>query len=148
MTKPLNDDDRNVRFTRTIAERLAERLVRMPNGCLEWTGSLSTTGYGHIKVTGKPTKTHRIAWELTNGPIPDGMFVCHHCDNPPCCDVTHLFLGTNADNLADMSAKGRHHSQVITHCPSGHEYDEANTKFYGGRRYCRACHKSGRAANG
>jgi len=97
------------------AERLAAGLVRMPNGCLEWTGKALRDGYGQMEDKGKCVKTHRLAWTLVNGPIPDGLCVLHHCDNPPCCETDptegypdgHLFLGTRADNNADMCAKGR-----------------------------------------
>jgi hypothetical protein len=78
-----------------------------PDACWPWTAS-TTHGYGQIGVPGtRPHKAHRVAWELTNGPIPDGLLVCHRCDNPPCCNPAHLFLGTNADNMRDMVAKGR-----------------------------------------
>jgi hypothetical protein len=92
----------------SVADRLAARLERKPNGCLEWTGFTDDRGYGRIWVDGKCQKAHRIAWELANGLIPDGMCVCHRCDNPPCCDVEKcLFLGTQVENIADMDAKGR-----------------------------------------
>lgn len=82
-----------------------------PNACWEWTGSLRN-GYGQMSyLDGGKTRnegTHRVAWRLTNGPIPDGMFVCHACDNPPCCNPSHLFLGTALDNNRDANRKGRH----------------------------------------
>ena len=95
------------RPVQSLMERLTAKLVRRPNGCLEWTG-LNHLGYGRISVANKTIATHRLAWELANGPIPEGICVCHTCDNPPCCDPAHLFLGTHADNVADKMDKGRH----------------------------------------
>jgi hypothetical protein len=92
--------------------RLWPRLVR--NGrCMEWTGCTNEHGYGVMTVDGRRIKAHRFAWIIVHGPIPTGMDVLHHCDNPPCCNVTEcLFLGTMRDNMADMISKGRHGSQV------------------------------------
>jgi len=129
------------------AVRLARRLVVKDSGCIEWTGP-KKRGYGLIGVDKKTVNTHRLAWELANGPIPDGLHVLHHCDNPPCCQTKptpgypdgHLFLGTPAQNAADMIAKGRNHQQKKTHCPQGHPYDEANTYIApNGGRHCRIC---------
>jgi len=77
------------------------------NPCLVWTGTHDAAGYGRMKQGRKQRIAHRVAWEMANGPIPDGMYICHHCDNPPCVDVSHLFLGTPADNMHDMDRKGR-----------------------------------------
>ena len=74
--------------------------------CWEWRGD-KRGYYGQIGVHGKTIKTHRLSWELANGPIPGGMNVLHHCDNPICVNPKHLFLGTQADNVHDMQAKGR-----------------------------------------
>lgn len=89
------------------ADRLWPRLDRSnADGCWRWTGAGSGR-YGVIMVHGKAKRPHRLAWELTHGPIPPGVFVCHHCDVPTCCRPEHLFLGTAFDNMKDASAKGR-----------------------------------------
>ena len=63
--------------------------------------------YRHVKVDGRSTSAHRVAWERAHGPIPPGMWVLHHCDNPPCDEESHLFLGDHAANVADRDAKRR-----------------------------------------
>mgnify|MGYP001614251477 CR=1 FL=1 len=78
--------------------------------CWLWLGALNRDGYGDIARTGRRggrTKSHRYSWELHFGPIPTGKEVCHHCDNPPCPNPRHLFLGTQKDNIRDMLTKGR-----------------------------------------
>lgn len=74
------------------------------SACWPWKGSVMGEGYGRYRQA----YTHRLAWMLANGPIPAGLFVLHKCDNPPCCNPDHLFLGTQADNVRDRDAKGRH----------------------------------------
>lgn len=89
--------------------------------CWEWTGAeFKGAGYGQIQVEGTPKRTHRVAWALSNGPIPKGLLVLHKCDNRRCIRPDHLFLGTQKDNVDDMVSKGRkvvskgkYHSEVL-----------------------------------
>jgi len=127
----------------------------MPNGCLEWQGCRDDDGYGAIgDGAGKVVGTHRLSWSLVNGPIPEGQLIRHYvCDNPPCCDVTHLRAGTNANNTADKMASGHWrgnpnagaHNRAKTHCPAKHPYDETNT-YVNGQRHCRACNRLAQVA--
>lgn len=86
------------------------------SGCVPWVGLRNADGYGLIgsgTKNGRNLLAHRVAYEFAHGKIPDGMLILHHCDNPPCINVKHLFLGTHADNHADMMQKGRGRKRVV-----------------------------------
>jgi hypothetical protein len=90
--------------------------VRGEDDCWEWTAYRNEDGYGKLRDGQSTTSTHRISWEIHFGEIPEGMLVCHKCDNPPCCNPAHLFLGTYLDNSTDKINKGRdNHSSGENH---------------------------------
>lgn len=112
--------------------------------CWEMGGYRDRHGYTRIRRGGDiPRLSHRVSYELAYGPIPTGMHVCHHCDNPSCVRPTHLYLGTAFDNLRDAGRKGRLGSgnRKKTHCDHGHPFTPENTYHWRTRRYCRECRK-------
>lgn len=101
----MTDADRKRFFAKT--KRATEIRMGMATPCLEWQAARTHNGYGKFKINDKMTRAHRAAWEDKHGTIPDGIHALHKCDNPPCVDDEHLFLGTQVDNAKDMVAKSR-----------------------------------------
>lgn len=94
------------------AERFWSKVdVAGPEDCWVWRGRRDHGGYGAAKNNGKQMAAHRLAWLIQNGPIPEDRNVCHHCDNPPCCNPSHLFICTQLENVRDCYAKGRRADQ-------------------------------------
>ena len=117
---------------------------RGPDDCWPWLKGKDRKGYGQTTIAYQHHRAHRLAWELANGPIPAGLCVLHRCDNPPCCNPGHLWLGTQRDNAHDAIAKGRFkkmNPKPWTHCKNGHEFTPENTiRNTHGTKRCRTCH--------
>lgn len=99
---------------KTLQERFDEKWIPITeSGCWIWTGYADDQGRGQIRINGATKRAHRISWELTNGPIPDGLHCLHHCDVPSCVNPDHLYIGTHQDNMDDMTRRGRRVYPII-----------------------------------
>lgn len=136
-----------LRVVDSPVDRLLNGLPDRPSdGCWEWTKTVNNAGYGQISVNGRQEMTHRVAYVLWVGPIPDGMQLDHLCRNRPCCNPAHLEPVTPRENYLRGESVCAQNARK-THCPRGHEYDEANTYVdKAGSRNCRACDREDKRA--
>jgi len=130
--------------TPELVARFESKVIRddcMPDGCHIWTGHINRGGYGTLGNNNKEILAHRASYAIYKGEIPHGMIICHRCDNPPCVNPAHLFLGTVSDNAKDSVAKGRSRNVRKTHCAQGHAFSGDNLILDLKRnwRSCRIC---------
>ncbi len=92
-------------YTEERLKHLLSKTVVTKSGCIEWQGGLASYRYAQITILGVPKYLHRFVWETLKGPIPEGFNVLHKCDNTKCCNIQHLFLGTQLDNIKDRDQK-------------------------------------------
>jgi hypothetical protein len=136
-----------VAWLKALAIPMEQRFLAMvqcgsPSECWPWLGARSENGYGRFSSTrGRHHYAHRLVWELEFGPIAAGMVVCHRCDNPVCCNPAHLWLGTQAENLADMREKGRR-PPLEKHGQAGERNNQARLTD-ANVRAIRALHRAG-----
>lgn len=117
--------------------------------CWEWNGYKNNMGYGLKSRKNRRKLVHRLAWEWVNGPIPSGMNILHRCDNPPCVNPNHLFMGTQADNMMDKKLKGRGRKLI---CKRGHAMEPSNLRISMDsrgheKRECLLCERIRRPSN-
>jgi hypothetical protein len=161
--QPLSADERMARETARLADpafraRFLSRTDRLaPDGCWLWTGCLSAEGYGSVSVVRRSRLAHRIAYRMFNGPISDGLQIDHVCHNRDescmggvcihrrCVNPAHLEAVTNMVNgrRGKTGVVNARRIKAQTHCIRGHEFNEANTYTFQGRRHCRPCRRKG-----
>lgn len=131
----------NNAYDTKFMEKVRAKTRVTERGCWEWTGFCGPNGYGQVCYRGRQSRVHRVLYALTHGPIPDGLDICHTCDNPPCCNPHHLFAAPAKVNIQDMLAKGR--KKINTHCPRGHAYAEHGRKRPNSLMFdCRTCDRA------
>lgn len=91
----------------TDLERFNKHVKVVDNGCHEWQSTIKKDGYGQFWFKGRPSRAHRVSFQLNKGDIPKGMLVLHKCDNRRCVNPDHLYVGTHKDNVRDMHERGR-----------------------------------------
>lgn len=128
----------NTRTEADIRAHIQSKIVVTATGCWEWQGNRQFSGYGQVNYLGHGWPVHKLMYTLNVAEVPKGKVVCHTCDNPPCCNPAHLWIGTTKDNMQDSSAKGRQPRRAQTHCKNGHAYAEHGRNYRGHNR-CRIC---------
>lgn len=121
--------------------------MNLDTPCIEWLGQRKFDGYGVIRFRSggrqRNMTASRFLWKTVKGDIPKGLFPLHGCDNPPCINLDHLYLGTHQQNMDDMKRRGRHRSgnTIKTHCKRGHPLTGENLvlRLGGRQRACRIC---------
>lgn len=130
MIRPLHPEE--------VKKKLLNRVEKTSSGCWEWTKTRLPKGYGLFRVLNQKL-AHRVSYTIFHGPIFGELHVLHKCDNPPCVNPDHLFLGTPKDNTKDMIIKGRqalNPNRFKTHCPRNHAYTRVNKNGSRGCKYC------------
>jgi hypothetical protein len=130
-------------MARTARDRFFDKVEQPAYGgsCWLWQASKNPEGYGHFQFEGRVIGAHRASYLLFRGEVPEGLLICHTCDNPACVNPDHLFLGDHQANADDKMRKGRHAEKNQTHCRRGHELtpDNLYVKPGSGLRVCRHC---------
>lgn len=109
-------------------------------GCWEWQGARNTLDYGQVVINDKRIMVHRLMYWTGVKDFDKSLDVCHTCDNPPCCNPAHLWIGDPKTNSRDCVQKGRHYKASNTHCPRGHSYAEHGVRHGKQKwRHCRVC---------
>lgn len=124
-------------------ENFFSKISVVKGGCWHFLGSIAKSGYGVVSIAnGKRSKVmlaHRVSYLIFNGKLEEGLVIDHICRNRKCVNPDHLRQVTRNENVLENSESLQAKNAKKTHCPSGHEYNEKNTRIYNGWRYCKAC---------